>query len=316
MAVPSINSVTPSSGPTGGRTLVEIAGAGFRMPVGAAPSVRVVVAGRAAHDVRVIAADRLSCLLPAGDAGPVEVTVQNLDAAGVPIPGEEVTLGGGFTFVLEQLIPESDLARLVRTLIRELKRQVLVNVVLTVQTDFDEAGDELHMAQIAKFPALVLVGPELAEDRFFSLNKMPEVATGPGTFARRRVPYTVDLGFTLVGVSDHTVEVINLMAAAQLFFHRNKFLEMDRDPSAPAAGRVRYEMDFTPDGDLKVTSQPNESNARSFSGKFVIRGFDLEDLAGVLDDNVVERGAAVDSVVLRAPHQMKPTVPVGRNPDP
>src|SRR5262249_54588382 len=129
MAVPSITSVTPSSGPTGGSLLVEIAGAGFRPPdpppaTGPVPAsiltVRVVVGAQPARAVRVIAADRLSCVLPAADAGPVDVTVQNLDAAGAPIPGEETTLVGGFTFILERLTPESDLARLVRTLIREL----------------------------------------------------------------------------------------------------------------------------------------------------------------------------------------------------
>lgn len=57
-----------------------------------------------------------------------------------------------------------------------------------------------------------------------------------------------------------------------------------RDPANAGAGQVRYEMDLTPDGDLKVTSQPNESNVRSFSGRFVVRGFDLEDLAGVPDE--------------------------------
>ncbi len=324
MAVPSITSVAPSSGPTGGSLLVEIAGAGFRTldapaaqgptaPPG--PTVRVLVGGRAARDVRVVSTDHLTCIVPPGYAGPADVLVQNLDATGAAIPGEAATAPQAFTYVLHSLIPEADLARLVRTLLQEFKRQVLENVVLTVQTDFDaETGDELHIAQLAKLPALVLVGPELTEDRFFSLNQLPEHATSPGRFARFRVPYTVDLGFTIVGVSDHTVELINLMASTQLFFHRNKFLEMDRDPTGADAGRVRYEMDFTPDGDLKVTSQPNESNVRSFSGKFVIRGFDLEDLAGVVDGAVVERGATVDAVALQAPQQTAPRLPVGRNP--
>ena len=280
------------------------------------PTVAVEVGGRRATDVRVVAADQLTCRIPVGDAGPANVVVRNLDDAGQPIPGEAATLAAGFAYALGLLTPESDLARLVRTLIRELKRQVLDNVVLTVQTDFDaDTGEELHLAQIAAYPALVLVGPELAEDRFFSLNRMPEAPAGSEGFIRRRVPYTVDLGFTLVGASDHTLELLNLMASAQLFFHRNKFLDMDRDPAGPGAGQVRYEMDFTPDGDLKVTSQPNESNVRSFSGKFVIRGFDLEDLAGVVDDSVVERGARVEDVVLQ-PQQTRPSLPIGRNPDP
>ena len=85
------------------------------------------------------------------------------------------------------------------------------------------------------------------------------LAGAPDTALRGRVPCTVDLAFTLVGASDHTVELLNLMAATELFFHKNKFLGMSRDTANALSGRVRYEMDFAPDGDLRVTSHPNES---------------------------------------------------------
>ena len=301
MAAPTITSLSPPTGLAGGGTLVELQGSGFRLPPAPPPkgltaplrpTVHVLVGGRAADDVRVIDATRLTFLSPPGDPGPADVAVRNVDDAGQPIPGEETTLAGGFAYVQPKLALEADLTRLVRTLLRELKRQVHPNVSLTVQTDFDaKTGDELHLTELASLPGLVLVGPELTENRFYSLNESPEHPFGADGFSRRRVPYTVDLGFTLIGVSDHTTELLNLMAATELFFHRNKFLELDRDPNNPVAGQVRYEMDFAPGGDLKVTSQPNESNVRSFSGSFVIRGFDLEDLAGRVGDSkgVVER---------------------------
>jgi IPT/TIG domain-containing protein len=327
MTVPSITSLTPSSGPTGGSILVEVAGGGFRMPAPPSatgrpvpeppPTVRVVIGGRVARDVSVFREDQLTCMLPAGDAGLADVVVENLDDDGAVIPGEQAFAPDAFRYILPPLTPESDLTRLVRTLLQEMKRQVMANVVLTVQTDFDdETGGELHLTQIAELPGLVLVGPELAENRFYSLNQLPEQATSPRSFVRRRVPYTVDLGFTLVGVSDHTAELLNLMAVTQLFFHRNKFLEMQRDLADPATGVVRYEMDLTRDGDLRVTSQPNESNVRSFSGRFVVRGFDLEGLAGVPDDGLVERGAVVESIVLQPSEQTGPLGAVGRHADP
>ena len=328
MPIPSIVSVTPSSGPTAGSLLVEVLGANF--PLAALPqaigatatpsaTVGVLVGGRAAREVRVVSSHQLTCIVPPGDAGPVDVVVQNLGAAGAPIPGEEAVAPGAFTYVSQPLAVEADLTRLVRSLLQELKRQVLDNIVLTVHTDFDaDVSAELHLAQIAqiaRLPALVLIGPELAENRFFSLNQLPEVATGPGQFAQRRVPYTVDLGFTVIGVSYHTTELLNLMAATQLFFHRNPFLEIDRDPANPDAGRVRCEMDIARDGDLKVTSQPNESNVRSFSGRFVMRGFDLEDLAGVPDEGVVARGAVAGNVVIRPPQPLGPD-PANGEPNP
>jgi hypothetical protein len=326
MAVPSITTLTPPSGPPGGRTLVDVTGSGFRLPppppaggptTALPPTVEVLVGGRRAEDVHVLTAERLTIRTPPHDAGPADVVVRNLADDGTPIPGEEATLPGGFTYVLPKLTVEADLTRIVRTLLQELKRQVHPNVSLTVQTDFDaETGDELHLTELAALPGLVLVGPELSESRFCSLNALPETPGAGGEVARRRVPYTVNIGFTIIGVADHTTELLNLMAVTTQFFHRNKHLEMDRDPNAPAAGRVRYEMDFTPDGDLRVTSQPNESNVRSFSGSFVVRGFDLEGLAGIPDDDVVERTRPADEVVLDPPQQLAPTLPVGRNPDP
>jgi hypothetical protein len=318
MSIPSIVSVTPSSGPTAGSLLVEVVGAGFRlaaqpgilgMTAVPTPTVGMFVGGRAARNVRVFGGDRLSCIVPAGYAGPADVLIQNLDATGVPIPGEQAVAPGAFTYVRQTLVVEADLTRLVRTLLQELKRQVLENIVLTVHTDFDaDVGAELHLAQIAQLPGLVLMGPELAENRLYSLNQRPEIATGPGQFAQRRAAYTVDLGFTVIGVSDHTTELLNLMAATQLFFHRNPFLELDRDPANPDGGRVRYEMDIARDGSLKVTSQPNESNVRSFSGRLVVRGFDLEDLAGVPGESVVARGTVASEVMVQTPQ------PLGRAP--
>ncbi len=304
MPIPSISSVTPSRGPTAGHLLVELAGGGFdpqtvQPDAATGPSVRVLIGHRAAQNIRVLGDDRLTCIVPAGDPGPADVTVQNLDATGAPLPGEMAIAPDAFTYVRQPLAVEADLTRLVRAVLQELKRQVLDNVVLTVHTDFDaDVGVELHLATIAHLPALVLMGPELAEDRFFSLNQQPEFATGPGQFVQRRVPYTVDLGFTVIGVSDHTTELLNLMAATQLFFHRNPYLELDRDPADPDAGRVRYEMDVARDGDLRVTSQPNTSNVRSFSGRVVVRGFDLEDLAGFPDEGVVSRGTVAGDVVV------------------
>jgi hypothetical protein len=326
VAVPTIDSISPATGPTGGLTLVDVVGSGFRLPLappasGPTPpprvTVEVLINGRRARDVQVLAADRLTARTPPGDAGVVDVIVRNLDDTGAPIPGEEATLPSAFTYEAPRLAVESDLTRLVRTLLRDLKRQVHPNVSLTVQTDFDaETGDELHLTELASLPGLVLVGPDLRENRFYSLNRPPEVPAGDGTAVRRRVPYTVDLGFTIVGVADHTTEILNLMAATELYFHRSKNLEMDRDPANPGAGRIRYEMDFTPDGDLRVTSQPNESNVRSFSGSFVIRGFDLEDLAGVAGDGAFERTAPVETAHLQPAQQLLATLPVGRNPDP
>jgi len=186
MSIPSITTITPSSGPTGGGLLVEVSGAGFQLPppppalgptTPPPPTVRVLVGGRPAREVRVIATDRLTCLVPTGDAGTVDVVVQNLDATGAVNAGEQGLAPRAFTYVRPPLTTEADLTRLVRKLRQELKRQVLENVVLTVQTDFDtDTGDALHLAQVAQLPALVLLGPELTV--FVVVHRTAKTRTG------------------------------------------------------------------------------------------------------------------------------------------
>jgi hypothetical protein len=275
----------------------------------------VWIANRPSRDVRVLSSERLLCVLPPGGPGLVDVAVENLDASGAPIPGERAIAPRALMYGRPDLTREADLTRLVRMLLQELKRQVLANVVLTVQTDFDpETGDELHLSHVAELPALALIGPELSENRFYSSNQLPASSSQDGRFVQRRAPYTVDLGFTVVGVSDHTSELLNLMAATELFFHGNPYLELDRDPTEPASGRVRYEMDFTADGDLKVTSQPNESNVRSFSGRFVVRGFDLEELDGGGAGGA--GGVVTRDVVLQTTQRLAPRRPGDVKPEP
>lgn len=305
MTVPTITSIAPAAGLTSGRTFVTLVGTGMRLPPPPPPSgltsgilpvtVDVLFGGLRATKVSVRddpanppAGTIVTCLSPPRAPGTIDVTLRNLDDDGVPIPGEEAIAPGAFTYQRTDLTQESDLTRLVRTLLRALKDQVLENLSLTVHTDFDDTtGDQLHVAAVSKLPALVIVGPELDENRFYSLNTLSEAGGGDAVglpFTVRRVPYTVDLTFQLIGMSEHTVELLNLMRVATTFFHKNKTLELERDASDPAQGRVAYEMDFAAGGQLKIESRPNESNVRHFAGTFVVRGFDLDEPDGVVID--------------------------------
>ena len=221
----------------------------------------------------------------------VAVTVTNIDDNGVAIPGETFTLPAAFSFQRPRLTDQADYTRLLRVLVRALKREVIENTLLTVSTDYAAVG--AAVVELAQFPALVLVGPDEEENRFFSLNYPTEEQLGGGLFSRKRVPYTIDLRFDVLGMSDSNVELLNLAALLKLFFQRNPYLYMDRDPSDLSKGQVRYEMDFTPEGDLKRTGAPNLSNVRSFNGTFVIRGFDVEAMASFPAESEVARGGVI-----------------------
>lgn len=308
MAVPTLSSITPSSGHTGGRQLVELVGTNFRLPTAPPltgkttapkPSLRVTIGGEEASNVRVLSATKAWCLTPIHDPtpAPVAVSVQNLDSNGAPIAGEIATLAAAYSFVLPKLTDEyeADFTRLVRTLVRELKRQVHPEVALTTHTEFDaETGDQLNIAQLAKLPGLILVGPETPENKFYSLQgtQHDDIPGDPnGAFIERRPPETIDLIFDLIGVSDRTLELLNLLAVVKLFFKKNPFLFMPRDPADASKGKVKYELRGA---DFRVAPTVNNSNVRTFSGRVTVVGFDLEDMAG-LPQATIPGGPAGDA---------------------
>lgn len=296
MAVPTITSVDPTIGPVFGRHAIDITGTNFRLPdpptaTGptyldpVVPTVAVEFDSESALGVEVLSATLLRVLVPSLDRGQHAITVTNLDNNGDPIPGETVTAADIYATKRPAITHESehDLTRLVRTLIRELKRQVLDEVSLTVHTDYDDAtGDQLHTTHVASLPALLLVGPNLNENRFYSLNEPPDYddeASAEGDFVTTRVPATYDVEFEVLGVSNRTHEVLNLMGAVLGFMESNKTLSMDRDAGDPSLGRVSYEMEFV--NRPETATRSNLSNLRHFTSTIVVRGFDVEAQAGI-----------------------------------
>jgi hypothetical protein len=328
MAVPVVNHILPyglevgdpSEGPTSGRTLVEIFGRNFRLPpdpletgpcgdiysgivVADEPrTVSVTFGGVEALEVDVISPIKLKVVTPISPlaatevdnygAGDVDVVVTNLDDDEVAIPGETVTVTDGFTYRHTKLdaTNPSDLLRLVEILIHELKRQVLPEVVLTVHTEYDsDTSDGLNITDLAQLPAVMLLGPDTVENRFYSINERPEEEVENSVTEIRRKPRTVDLLFDLVVVSDFTMELLNLMSIMNDFVNRNPYLYMYKDPNDLSLGQVRYEFAFQANGDFKVSTKPSTSNIRSFTGAVVIRGFDIEGLAGFSEEAVRQR---------------------------
>ena len=311
MAAPTITSVTPSTGPGRGGTLVEIIGTNF-VPQVVLPGPGVssplkntaqVLFGTVDSIIppAVVSATRIIVRAPAADIGAVGVTVNNLDAFEVPIPGETVTLAGGYTYIRPPLLAESALTYVIRSFIKELKRQTISEVVYSFgQTDFADPAGALVQLKIASLPAIALMGPRMPQNRFYSLNQLPEEQDNEDpllatSFVQRREPLTVNLEFTIVGMADTPTETLNLSNVVGLFFHRNKFFSVLRDPGDPSKGKARYELDWVTNArSLDFAGTPNESNIGSFTGTVHIIGFDLDELAGIVDDAVILKGTPID----------------------
>ena len=275
MAVPTLIAIEPTAGPSSGGDLVRLRGTGF------AARVQVLLGGAVATVLHVREAGGESFAdvrTPAHAPTAVDIVLRNLDTNDVPVPGEDAVLPGAYRFLRAPMVREADLTRVVRALLRELERQVIENVSASVALDYDDTpADGLNVVAMAKLPSLVLSGPRVIENRFFSTNEPHEdTVTGPSgpELVRRRPPFTVNLGFTLTAASDRTVELLNLLAATATFLNRNRWLVLDRDPSDPSRGTVRWEMD--PDGEIR-TRLDGEGEVRVFTCGLAVRGFDLDE---------------------------------------
>lgn len=310
MTTPTITTITPTTGHTGGKMLVEIAGTGFRLPTappaqGIAPvparSVRVFFGTVEADAVLVAGADLLYCTSPIHDPGKVGVTVQNIADDGAAIAGEQVTKANGFEFVRPDLSKESTLAAVFRALIVELERQVIDNVHLATSTDYDEeSGDLLSTAFVAKLPAIVLSNVELVDEKMEG-RKPEEYPVGDSRFIVRRPPAIYDVVLLLVGAADNPILLLNLTQAVRMFFAKNTALRVPRDPESPTGAFVEYPIDFTIGSPIAVSASSSSPNVGSFNGQIAIRGVRLEDMPGLSSsDATTEYGWTGDAVSIES----------------
>lgn len=175
MAVPTITSLSPLTGPPHGGYVVTILGTNFLEPVSASfgprqVTVHVYIETTKVPDewVDVISSTEIELRMVQDESDPAtvtypllqDVTVQNVDPAGVPIPGEEVTEAGAWSYVQmpsSGSVPEEVVFRWLR---RYLARNLPVPVTGTVNVNYQEDG-LLTLPQEVKSPCVVLLGPRM-----------------------------------------------------------------------------------------------------------------------------------------------------------
>lgn len=324
MAAPSVTNIYPALGHTGGEAMVRFLGLNFREPPDPGtltrddptpgPSVRVTFGGVAADYVGVVNSSLMMVRTPASPllegregnaAGPVDVVVTNLDSAGAPIPGESVTVVGGFTYAYTKLSNNSGtLQRVVRAMLRVMRQQIYPNVVYMGHSDYDDdTGDGLNIVEVATLPSVAMVGPQIAESRFHTTNEM-EYVDAHGHNLRRREPFLGDLTFTVIGTADHTGIALNLQAETIAFFHRFARIRIQRDPNDVSVGYNEYDVVVPQDGPASIGSPSDDSNLRTFTHRFMIRGFPVQGLAGFAESSIGadsltdEVGGQADDIIL------------------
>lgn len=167
MAIPTITDISPATGPAGGRTVVIITGTNFALPPDPDPfthwaqTVKVEFNGRESPQVKPYAATEVACIAPAylgspTDSVAVDVVVTNLDpATGDPVSGETVTETDGYTYTRAALATQQQLTWVVRHLMRHVRRQVMDNVVVGADPDWDPNKTTVYV-ELKELPGIVL----------------------------------------------------------------------------------------------------------------------------------------------------------------
>jgi hypothetical protein len=301
VATPTITNIYPATGHTGGTTMVRILGGGFApnpdpavtayddLPEGSLMTVSF--GGVPSPYVAVVNSGLLYARAPVSPlsdktgsgAGPVDVVIQNLDSNLEPIVGETATVVAGFAYEDAKLTGKSDLVRLIHALVIEMQRQVIRNVSLHTHTDFDsETGDLHNTVDVAKLPAIVLIGPQLRKPMGSYIDNTRVYVSGPEAVQTSlQPPYTRDLVFEYLGAGDTDILVLNLESILINFFKKTQYIEIDADGSDPSQGKVRFELVLDDDGAPNINHASNASNVRSFGGRFLIRGFTFTGVAGL-----------------------------------
>lgn len=277
----TISSFTPKLGHTGGGAMIEIVGTGFRLATpqtaapnenvpAAPPSMRVLFGAHEAERVIVLSGQRLFASTPLHSEGDVPITCVVIDDDGDTL--ETATTEAKFAFRLPQLSDTWGLNQIINTLIDRLVTILHPNIRLMDGPDYSDPDDEAEafIIDLAKLPAIALLGPDITENRFYSVNSETKVPISGDESLAQRERKTVDLNFEMVGFSDNKGELLSLMQATIETFHKLKMLP---HPAAPDDRSQDVEVDLV---DLpKPSKVANAAGLSMFRAALVIRGFDL-----------------------------------------
>lgn len=302
MAAPVIHSIQPAEGPAAGRTLVCILASNLKPQEPAAPgtfippplTTRVLFGDAEASDVQVFNKSKLTCITPPAKPGAVDVQVINLD------PDEPATAAAGFEYKRPDLMAVTEIDHVSEALRGRFSDQVLENTLLSQDSDYDGfPQDMLDRAQTATLPSIVLAGPRMPVNLFFSEYTRRQEALAAGEALIKRPAYTVDLRFDVFVFARTRKQQLALAVALMANINKRRILDVAQNSEDPAAGTVEFDLDFEGGGELRAIQRPNISNLSSLAGEIVVRGVRIENEPGFPDDLAVERSRKITDINLR-----------------
>lgn len=284
MAPPIVNLIRPARGWSAGGTFVQLDGNDFKMPAPPprvagvevpvpAPTVEVLFDGIPATSVQMISTAILRCTTPKHHpdrtlddgttlSGTVDVTVRNLDADGVPIPGESVTVTQAYQFtrpVLGAKNVRGAWLRVIDAFLEHWRDLVCESVAFIPATDYDsETGDVRGYVKMAALPGIAVTRVGFPDSATFPDSGGDEIVADDQTILLRRQPVATDITFTLVLVSNNAGELINLSEVVAWVFNDSPTFQVQIDPNDPVHGVADFTFYLT--SPLQISERVGNTN--------------------------------------------------------
>lgn len=154
------------------------------------------------------------------------------------------------------------------------KEQVLQNISFHSQSSYIELSLGATTRE-EKFPAVIMRGPFLQEDKFFKeLDDKLEKDVSAMTYRRTFAPKVYDVIYKILVISEGDIEGLNTISKIITFFAKNNQLEIN--------GKI-YNIELIEVPEDSLTS--NISDLSRYEGKFLIEGIEFD--AGYVDGRLV-----------------------------
>lgn len=312
-----ISQISPARGHTGGRTLVEIRGSGFREPSPPPPgvypapppppSVQVLFGGVPALDVAVESSECVFAISPPCPLpmvhGPgrddlpypatVDIEIANLDDDGNVIAGEQAVVPSAFEYLRPDLGRPTHGWSVVDAFLYNLKLQIHPNVTYAVHADFGGFGGAINLAYTASLPGLVILSVAIRDSEIRRQGPTQVASADPDKTVRKQEGLEVDMLFEILGVSNNMRELGSLLITSRMFFQKNKELLVPRNPLDPSAGFIPYVMEFSWGNEMRVTTADSNANLANFTISAAIRNVVLEEMPGLPEEGTTASAVGV-----------------------
>jgi hypothetical protein len=307
MAIPTLVSLSPNSGPVRGGDKIVLTGTNFRTaplnaPTGYTSSaeqqtIAVKFDGVLAPYAAAASATVAHVVVPQwlGSyklAFPVAVDVRlaNLNDAGAEIATENVTKVDAYSYTRPSFSTECYFQRVIREMVKMMRRNLSTNVHLTIDKNYtDDPTDHERLRAVA--PVYHVVGPRVVESFIDTQRKLEVQDTTYPAFIEKKPPIWSDLEWDVNIYAENPTALFSMCQAFMRLFRSGIKVRVPNEAALPAGLYKDYQCYMDSGGIPQPDLAPDVLGLLNAQGSFSVRGVQIDDEAGT----VIDRGSRITS---------------------